>query len=313
MSLEKVFPTVLTSSTRTLFSACPAKFFNSVILGLQLKKGESVHLTAGGAYADGLKALRQSFYKDGDYDKAIVAGLIALIRKYGNYIPSEKETKTLDRVVAAYVEYLVRHPPATDHLRPVDRFLNAPVEFSFAFEIPGCRHPVTGDPMLFAGTLDQLVEWNSLYFIYDDKTTKAMGPMWHKQWELRSQFTGYIYGLKDSVPEIADKLAGAIVRGMAILKEECKTQEVITYRPEWMIDRWKRRLVYDTQRMIQCWNEDYWPNQGEESGQCVSYGACPFHTLCSAKYPESYIDVEFEVVRKDPVSHERLGSEGESA
>jgi hypothetical protein len=76
-------------------------------------------------------------------------------------------------------------------------------------------------------------------------------------------------------------------------------------RPDWMIERWKKRLVWDVQRMIKCWEEGYWPNMGEENGECHSFGQCPFTTLCSSQHYEHFLDVEYEIVRKDPITHER--------
>jgi hypothetical protein len=207
--------------------------------------------------------------------------------------------------VGAFIEYLVRYPPESDHVKPVLGILGPSVEFSFAFEVPGCFHPVTRDPILFGGTLDQLVEFNSMYFIYDDKTTGQMGPLWKRQWDLRSQFTAYVVGAEATFPkEVSEKIAGAIIRGMCILKTDYKSEEVITFRPAWMVDRWKRRLVWDIQRMIQCWNDGYWPNVGEENGECCKFGMCSFHTLCSSQFPDNYLSVEYEVVRKDPITHE---------
>lgn len=301
---EPLFPTVITSSVRAIFNACPEKFYNSILCGLVPRGYGNVHFAAGGAYAKALEAFRKEYFASGDYDRAVALGFVALVRSYGTFVPAEGETKTFDRTVAAFVEYLVRYPPQSDHIKPIIGELGPKVEFSFAFEIPGCFHPVTGDQLLFGGTLDQLVEFNSLLFIYDDKTTGAMGPMWKRQWDMRSQFTGYVYGIQNARPDIASRIAGAIIRGMCILKESCKSEEVITFRPQWMVERWKRRLVWDTQRMIQCWKDNYWPNTGEENGECTKFGVCSFHTLCTSQYPDNFLAVEYEVVRKDPITHE---------
>lgn len=305
MKLEPRFPEVITSSTRSIFNGCPEKFFYSIVCGLQIRGIPNVHINCGKAYAKALEAFRREYHSSHDYDTAVAKGLEALIHAFGPHDLPEGETKNFDRTVGAFVEYLVRYPPERDHLKPLIGLLGPSVEFSFAFEIPGCFHPVTGNPLLYGGTLDQLVEFNSLYFIYDDKTTGAMGPTWKYQWGLRSQFTGYVYGLKNGMPDIAPKVAGAIVRGMCILKENFKSEEIITMRPDWMIERWKKRLVWDVQRMLQCWKDEYWPTIGEENGECHSFGQCPFTTLCSSQHFENFLDVEYEVVRKDPITHER--------
>lgn len=300
--MEPQFPTVLTSSTRAYHAACPKKFFYSTLCGLIPRGAQAnIHLHAGGAYAKALEATRKEFYSTKDYDAAISLGFTALVKSYGEYIPPPGEKKTFERMVAAFIEYLVRFPLETDHLKPYE---NKPrVEFSFAFEIPDCFHPVTKDPLLYGGTLDVgLVDWNGLLFFLDDKTTSRMGPIWRHQWPLRSQFTGYTVGLTNAMPEL--DIAGAIVRGMNILVNECQAQEVITMRPKWLVERWKERLVIETKRMLEQWHSNYWPNLGEENGECVRFRPCTYHTLCASQYPEAYIDAEFEVLRKNPLTHE---------
>lgn len=300
------FPPVISASLRSAFNGCRAKGFWSEIYGLR-SKNTSIHLTAGSAYAAALEAYRRTYYgsqafesEEARYDSAVAEGLLALIQTYGAKDPDPKEKKQFDRVVAAFVEYLYVYPPTTDHVVPSYSHLGPRVEFSFAFEISDLRHPVSGDPLLFAGRLDQLADFNGALFIFDDKTASGIGPQWRRQWDLRSQFTGYAAGCQLHGLNVA----GAIIRGMAILKEECKTAEAITYRPEWMIDRWKRRLIWDVQQMLEAWNNNYWPNTGEESGECTNFGLCPFTVLCSAESPEKYIDVYFDRGRWDPVKRE---------
>lgn len=301
------FPPVISASLRSLFNGCHKKAFWSEIYGLR-PKGANVHLTAGSAYAAALEAYRRSYWGSGAfesetdrYDEAVFRGLEALIKSYGDYTPPEGEKKTFDRVVAAFVEYLYAYPPTTDHVIPSYSHLGPRVEFSFAFEIADLKHPVSGDPILYTGRLDQLADFNGALFIFDDKTTGAgFSQHWRRQWDLRSQFTGYAVGCELH----GIRIAGAIVRGMAILKTECKTVEAITYRPEWMIDRWKDRLIWDVKRMLTCWETNSWPNTGEESGECSNYGLCPFTVLCSSQHPENFIDVYFDRGRWDPILRE---------
>jgi hypothetical protein len=294
------FPRVISSSIREDFSRCPQKFFNSTILGIQPKGEEiNVHLTAGGAYAAALESLRREYYTTGDYDKAIASGLEALIKSYGPHDPHEGETKTLDRTIAAYIEHLVRYPPATDHIKPSMGPNGPRVEFSFALELP-FHHPVTNEPILFSGRFDQLADFNGALFIFDDKTTGSLSKYWRQQWDLRSQITGYVMGAQ----LLGYNVVGAILRGMAILKTKCDTQEAITHRPQWMIDRWKTRLFYDVERMLDMWYKGYWPHQGEENGACSTYGLCNYYALCTAAQPEHYIDVMYERKRWDPIDRE---------
>lgn len=301
---SREFPRVITASLREAFNSCYKKFEWSQVVGLA-SKGSNQHLTAGKAYATGLEAYRSTYWgqetfptEEARYDAAVARGLIALTKEFGAEDPPPEQKKQYDRVVAAYVEHLVRYPPTREHCTP--HLAGRGVEFSFAFEIADLRHPQTGDPLLYGGRLDQLADYNAAIFVFDDKSASGIGPQWTRQWDLRSQFTGYACGMQLS----GYPVVGAVIRGMTIAKEECKTAEAITYRPDWMIERWKTRLIWDMKRMLQCWETGYFPHTGEESGACYDYGICPFATLCGSSVPEKYIDVYFNRERWDPVSRE---------
>lgn len=305
--MKPEFPAVITSSLRSTFNACHQKFYLETITGTA-PKGLNVHLEFGGAYAKALETFRTSYYGSENahldyktrYEEAVVDGLQALIMSYGDYNPPEGETKTFDRLVGAYIHYLIHYPPETDHVKP-SMFEGKPrVEFSFLFEIPEVKHPQSGDPLLFAGRFDMLGEYTGALIMLDDKTTQAMGDTWAKQWLLRSQFTGYAVGA-----HLAGKpVAGAIIRGLCVLKTMFKTKEAIVFRPQWMIDRWKERLVWDVKRMIDMWEADYWPHTGEESGACSNYGGCPFTLLCSSGNPDAFKSVHYKDYRWDPLARE---------
>jgi len=301
------FPNVITSSLRASFNECHKKFHNETICGTA-PKGMNVHLEFGGSYAQALETFRTSYYGDKfrhlpqpqRYEEAVVDGLIALIAKWGSYEPDESETKNFDRLVGSYIEYLSIYPPETDHIQP-SMFEGKPrVEFSFLFEIPGISHPTSGDPLLFAGRFDMLGDFNGGLFVFDDKTTGAMGPTWAGQWDLRSQFSAYCYGARINNKHVV----GAIVRGMCVLKTMFKTREAIVYRPDWMVERWRERLIWDVTRMIEMWHSGYWPHTGEESGACASYGGCPFKILCTSANEDAFKKTYFKDYRWDPLARE---------
>src|SRR3990172_5087025 len=97
------------------------------------------------------------------------------------------------------------------------------IEFSFAAAIPEVKHPETGDPILFCGRFDQLAEYNKMLFVEDEKTTTSLGEQWRNNWDLDSQFTGYVWGAK----QFGLPVVGAIVRGIGLLKTKTTHQEVI--------------------------------------------------------------------------------------
>jgi hypothetical protein len=301
------FPRVLSSSMREAFSLCPRKFQWEQIYGY-IPKEESVHLKFGSAYAAGIEAYRRSYYGSANkhlspsdkLSESLADGMYAAILDWGDYEPPDGVAKTFERLIGALVEYTLAYQPETDGCKP-SMFQGEPrVEFSFTFEIPGIRHPTTGDPLLFTGRCDMLAEFNKGLFIFDDKTTGALGPSWANQWRLRSQFTAYTVGAQ----EAGHAVVGAIIRGIAILKTKYNLAEVITHRPPHIVEAWKKRVVHDAERMIEMWGSGYWPEYGQENGGCGQYGGCPYQMLCESVNPQGYLDVYFQNARWDPVVRE---------
>ena len=139
MSHEAIFPTVISSSSRSRFSDCPQSFLREVIYGLRLKES-NFHLDAGKAYAVGLETARRFYYAPANeaipeterHERAIAQGLIELIKEYGSEDPPERlANKSLERVAGAYVEYFRLYPMATDRMQPMKNVDGTPaVEFS---------------------------------------------------------------------------------------------------------------------------------------------------------------------------------------
>ncbi len=303
-SREK-FPEVVSASIRASFNACLRKGYYEQIYGIA-PKGQNVHLHFGIAFAAAMETFRTVYHTTaGDesfrFEEAAVAGFLRAIEYYGNFEPLPEETKNFDRLISCYIEALVVYDPRKDPVKTSIGPNHRPrVEFSFAYPVTEVLHPVTGNPIIFSGRFDQLADFSDNLYVFDDKTTKALGPTWGRQWELRSQFTGYAWGARKS----GFNVSGAIIRGMGILKKSITTQESIVYRPPWMVDRWYTRLVWDLRRMVECWNTGYWPHTGEESGACSDYGGCAYAILCKSASPESYIPVHYRDYRYKPLERE---------
>jgi hypothetical protein len=304
---EPEFPKVLSSSIRESFSQCPRKFQWEQINGW-IGKEDNEHLKFGSAYAAGLEAYRRAYYGSkyrsmsltDKLSESLADGIYAAILDYGDFEPPEGSAKNYERLIGALVEYTLQYPPATDSCKP-SMFQGEPrVEFSFTIEIPEVPHPVTKEPLLFSGRCDMLSEYNKGLFIFDDKTTGALGPSWANQWRLRSQFTAYTVGAQ----EHGFSVVGAIIRGIAILKTKYNLAEVIVHRPPHIVDAWKERLIHDAQRMVEMWHSGYWPQYGQENGGCGQYGGCPYQVLCESINPEGYLKVYFQHARWDPVIRE---------
>jgi hypothetical protein len=111
-----------------------------------------------------------------------------------------------------------------------------------------------------------------------------------------SQFTGYVWGAQRA----GIKLDGFLIRGVSILKSRYDTLQAITYRPQWMIERWHEQLHKDLRRMIQMWEEGYWDYNLDHA--CAEYGGCPFRAACQQRDPSNYLDVHFQRRKWDPVT-----------
>lgn len=292
------FPTVVDSSLLSAWRDCPRKaqlsYFDHWKPGT-----ESVHLVAGKAFASGLEAARRAFYVEGqDADAAIAQGLGTLLAEYGDYQPpTEDDPKGPIRMAGALEFYFSRYPLGSDGTVPHLFAGTRPgIEFSFVEPLPRVRHPETGDPLLYSGRCDMASNAYGGLFLVDEKTTSRLGPTWAKQWDLRSQFTSYCWGYRAH----GFRPSGVIVRGVAIYKAGYDTQQAITYRSDWEIDRWLTQTERDIERMIEAWYTDYWDYNLDHS--CASFGGCTFLPVCKSPEPERWLEIRFHRRRWDPVT-----------
>lgn len=300
------FPHVIDNTMRSAFVACERKWGWQYDVNIVPRKN-SIHLHAGGAYAKGLEEARRAVFTGGhNMRDALALGAEAVIAFWGEYEdalwswsegadPQVHRNKTLDAVLLALEKYWEAYPPITDPLQPVIEGGRLGVEFGFALPF-GVNHPETGEPLLYAGRYDMLGMFHNQLFVVDDKTTSQLGPTWSDQWHMRSQFTGYCWGARS----YGYPVAGAIIRGMAFLKNEFKTQQAITYREDWKIDRWHKQLVRDVERMKEVWqHKDY---NYDLADACSAYGGCPYRMLCNSAAPERWIG-EYVENTWNPVEH----------
>lgn len=290
------FPTVLDSTIMAAFKSCPQKAYLEFIQHWK-PKDQSVHLHAGASYAAGLEAARTAFYINGAHpDEAVAIGLATLLKAYGSFECPPDSAKSAERTAGALEFYFASYPLGVDKAIP----LELPggkrgIEFSF-LEPLELKHPETGDPLLYSGRMDMMVSYEGMSLGEDDKTASQLGASWPRQWDLRSQFTGYVWGASRA----GIKLDGFLVRGVSILKTKYDTLQAITYRPEWMIERWYRQLHLDAERMIIAWRMGYFDYNLDHA--CAEYGGCPFRLACQMRDPAALLAQKFEQRRWDPVA-----------
>jgi hypothetical protein len=145
-----------------------------------------------------------------------------------------------------------------------------------------------------------VVNYANAIYGEDDKTTKSLGASWSGQWDLRSQFLGYTWGLRtDGIP-----VAGFLIRGTSILKTKYETQEAIVNFSDFEVDRWYGELLEWLDDIIRCWRTKRWRYNLDNS--CSHYGGCGFKTVCKAQDEGPWLEQYFERRRWDPVTRQEI-------
>lgn len=294
------FPEALDNTIISTFAACPQKAFRTYFEHWK-PKNDSIHLHAGKAFASALEASRTAYFANGATpEDAYALGQEKLTEEYGDFQAPEGSAKSLDRMSGALEYYFKHYPFQEQGVTPVT-FANGRLGIEFSFAEPlDILHPVTGNPILYTGRADMIAKRQAMTFIYDEKTTSSLGPSWARQWDLSSQFTGYSWAAQ----RISLPVHGIIIRGVSILKTKYDTMEVITYRPQWEIDRWYEQTFDRVRRMIQAWEEMNWEyNLGHS---CIEYGGCTLTKICKSKDPETWLPMYFEKRVWDPLLREEI-------
>ena len=323
---EAYFPDYLDSSMLAHFKACPQKFFLEYIQDWKPKE-PSVHLHAGGAFARGLEVTRKAFYTGerivgevippepgqpmklyGDNvrwtstfgprasrEEAISLGLMALSAFYGDFETSI--AKTHERMLGAFEYYWENYALNDDDAYPIllpgDK---RAIEFSFAEPIP-INNPVTGNPLIYAGRMDAIINYGGSILVCDEKTTTSLGPTWSKKWDLRGQFMGYMWAAERA----GIKTQGALVRGVSILKTEYQTQQAIPMWQPWLIANWYEETLDIIEHLVRCYQTGRWPHVYDEA--CAGFGQCTFADVCKWQDKSAQLNTYYERRRWNPVAH----------
>lgn len=291
------FPLAIDSTMLSTFRSCPQKMFRTYMQHWK-PRGESVHLVAGKAFAAGIETARRAFYEQGlSADDACGAGIQALVEEYGDFECPPESSKSLDRVAGALAFYFDNYPLTNEGNAAIP--LHFPggkrgIEFSFAEPLP-VNHPTLNQPLLYSGRADMTATFAGGTYVFDEKTTASLGSSWGRQWEMRSQFTGYCWASR----AVGIPVAGVVVRGVSILKTKFDTMEVITYRTEHEVERWLHQTTRDIRRMIALWEEGYWDFSLDHA--CTEYSGCALVNVCKSKDPDAWLDLYFERKVWDPL------------
>jgi hypothetical protein len=296
-SVRASIPGVVDSTMRSDWVACPTRFHYSFGRKFGSPEG-STDLIAGGSFAKGLEVLRKCYYgQKMSIRDSYEQGVLAAMQDYGDHQPPEhKKQKSLERVIEALADYIAHYNPATDHIKPymVGANKDEPcVEFTFSLPLP-ILHPESGEPILYAGRFDMLGVRNDQLVVVDEKTTSQLGPTWVNKWNLRGQFTGYIWACQ----QYGYPVLGAIVRGVSFLSKSFGHAEAIQLRAQWEVDQWYEQLLHDVRGMVRAWEENWYDQAFDEA--CADFSGCPFQSLCKSSTPEAWAS-KFAIRDWDPL------------
>jgi hypothetical protein len=288
------FPELIDASLLASFKSCP-ELCRKVYFAHWKSKAPSVHLHAGGAFASGIERTRTAFYVEAkNSETAIAEGIGELLRFYGDFECPSDSAKSAERMAGAFEFYWSNYPLNHEQDPVILPGGRRAIEVNFAEPLP-ITHPDSGDPLIYCGRLDAILNYAGGRYITDEKTTTQLGASWSRQWDLRSQFTGYAWGAR----QIGIKVDGALVRGISILKTKYDTQQAISYRPDWMIDRWYAEMLWYVSQMIEMYKSDIWPHNLDHA--CAEYGGCQFREACSSQDETPWLETYFERRKWNPL------------
>jgi hypothetical protein len=270
--------------------------------------------------ASAFENIRRDFYVNNiPTEQCFLRAFPAFLKQWGDMEAPKGEYKDFVNCWSAVEAYFREYPMETDYFQPVMKADGEPaVEFKFAIptNIP---HPDTGDPILYSGRADMLTSPRDgsvdHVYVMDEKTTKAMGASWHKQWDMRGQFYGYTYAAR----QYGYNCVGALVRGIAIQQTQFQFAEKPLTFTDQQLEIWWLEALKKIRRMVDMYEQakKHYIDDSETSVEwlhanfdksfgdaCGSYGGCQFVELCTHPAPQllyrSYEERIWDPLAKDP-------------
>lgn len=285
-----VFPAAMDNTMISAYRACPRKFWWRHLQMLQ--RGEtSIHLVSGGAFAKGLEVTRKRFFEHGDtFDASLAYGAAALWHAYGNIDPIPKYSNKAASNLIGALAYYFETWGLDKSMRP---WVPAPgarpaIEWNFSVPIPGCVHPISGQPLLYCGRFDMIGQWdNGMLMGEDDKTSGQLGQSWLDRWRLANQILGYCWGAR----EHGINLAGFQIRGVGLLKNSYSHMEAPVMVNPWQIERFVNNLVLTVRKILADFADESFAY--DFSGACTAYGGCDYLALCESPDPAIWVPINY--------------------
>lgn len=266
------------STSLGAFKECPRKYYYSIVLGY-VPKAESVHLTFGLLLHGGAERYSRAKARGASHDEALDAALDWTLvqswdKRLGRPWQSDHPQKNRASLIRTLVWYLDQYGE-NDPFQTVLLGNGQPaVELSFRFDSQYTA--LTGEPILFCGHLDRIVEFNDGLFVSDIKTTgNQLGNKFFAQFNPNNQFSMYDVACKVA---FGTEIDGLIVDGCQIGVNFTRFQRAPVNRPSALREEWYKAQAWWLEQMGLAAVAADWPMNDKS---CGNYGGCPYQDVCS--------------------------------
>lgn len=248
---------------------CLRKYKYSILDGWT-PRSRSVHLVFGGHYATALEHYHKLRADGADHEEALRSVVReALVNTWENGAPwkPDHQSKTRENLIRTIVWYLEEFK---DDTAQCIRFANGnpAVELSFAFEVD--------DDIIFAGHIDQLVDYGGDTYVMDQKTTGGtIGPYFFDQFKPDTQMSMYSFVGK---AVFQTPVKGVIIDGAQIAVGFTRFARGFTFRTDAELNEWYDNTLWHIERARNATTEQYFPMN---TTACGNFGGCPFRHVCS--------------------------------
>ena len=313
MSVQTLFPLVLSNTDLSSWSSCQLKWYRERCQSWR-KPSFNNDLAAGGSFAKGLETVRKAYYNDKlSAVEAIDLGYYTVIESlHEEMAKSNASTETLkspERMGLALKEYFRYFPLDNEEVIPAQLEDGTyAIEHKFTVELP-ILHPELGVPLIFKGKLDMLAQSMGRTYIVDEKTTKAIKSNEADLLATAGQFIGYAWLAREK----GIITVGAKVRKIAIQVKEIKCEEIEIPITDYMINLWYESMLSKVTEMVEKYKATMEDNSFKshfvpdfQHGCTSFFRPCSFQDGCKSKYGENFISSNYEQLVWDSESRKEI-------
>lgn len=197
--------------------------------------------------------------------------------------------KTRENLIRSIVWYVDQYHDEAMKILEVN---GAPAaELSFAFEVD--------DGIMFAGHLDNLVDYAGAPYVRDQKTTKSvLSDHYFDGYKPDIQFSMYTYAGK---VVFNTPVKGVIIDAAQIMVGFTRFARGFTFRTDSELSEWYDSSMYTIEAARRATKENHFPRNPTS---CGNYGGCPFRSACarSPEVREQFLKADFIKGRRlDPL------------